>query len=265
VTKNKEKQKGDDMNLYYELLKKPVFTVEDVSQYYKNLSSAQTAVKRLVKRNLAVKIRNNLYTCISGETDEPVANRFQIACAIKKAAYLSHHTAMEYYGVANQVFYDVYVSSEQSFLPFEFNGYYYRCLLSKSTKEIEEVRYSGGIRITSKERTVIDSIKSIDKIAGIEEVISNIEGMTRLKEDNLINSLSCYQNRFLYQKVGFLLKQYQRKFALSDEFFELCKNEIGYSNRYLIKECIDGKYDKEWNLVIPRNIYQLKNGGFKHD
>ena len=63
------------MKLYFELLKYPVFTMEHVSQYYDNIESARSAVKRLTKGGLAVKIRNNLYTCISGETDAPLADR----------------------------------------------------------------------------------------------------------------------------------------------------------------------------------------------
>ena len=58
------------MKLYFELLKYPVFTMKHVSQYYDNIESARSAVKRLIKSGLVVKIRNNLYTCISGETDK---------------------------------------------------------------------------------------------------------------------------------------------------------------------------------------------------
>lgn len=53
-----------------------------------------------------------MYTCISGETDSPVANKYQIGCAITESSYISHHTAMEYYGMGDQVYYDIYVSSK---------------------------------------------------------------------------------------------------------------------------------------------------------
>ena len=65
------------LNLYFELLKTPVFTVEDVNKYYDNMDSARSAIKRLMKEGMVAKIRNNMYTCISGETGAPGANRFQ--------------------------------------------------------------------------------------------------------------------------------------------------------------------------------------------
>ena len=89
------------MNLYFELLKKPVFRIEDVDLYYNNIHSSRSAVSRLIKDGLAIKIRNNMYTCINGETGSPVANRFQIASAVTPTSYISHHTAMEYYGLAD--------------------------------------------------------------------------------------------------------------------------------------------------------------------
>ena len=128
------------MNLYYELLKKPVFTMEDVNQYYENVESARSAIKRLIKQEIVVRIRKNMFTCISGETECPVANRYQIACAINPTTYISHHTAMEYYGVGNQVYYDVYVSSDKPFTAFEFDGYTYCYVASKCKSGIEEIK-----------------------------------------------------------------------------------------------------------------------------
>lgn len=253
------------MNLYYELLKKPVFTMEDVNQYYENVESARSAIKRLIKQEIVVRIRKNMFTCISGETECPVANRYQIACAINPTTYISHHTAMEYYGVGNQVYYDVYVSSDKPFTAFEFDGYTYCYVASKCKSGIEEIKYSGGVRITTKERTVIDSIKDMDKISGMEEVIANIEGMSSLQEKKLLQCLEEYHNQFLYQKTGFILLTYQKKLGLSDDFFELCKEKIGLSKRYLTKEDIRGRYDDTWKLVVPVNMYDLKNGGVAGD
>lgn len=251
------------MDLYFDLLKCPVFTIEDVNQYYNKIESARSAVKRLMRKGLVIKIRNNLYTCISGETDAPLASRYQIASVITPTSYISHHTAMEYYGISDQVFYEVYVSSEEMFRDFEFDGYIYHCVYSKCNKGIKNVEYSGGVQVTDKERTVIDSIKDMDKISGLEEVTENIKNISRLDEKRLLAYLECYSNQFLYQKTGFLLKDQQQRLSLSNEFFEICKKKIGLSKRYLTKDCREGRYDNNWRLVVPLDIYYLKNGGYE--
>lgn len=248
------------MNLYFELLKMPVFTVEDVNKYYNNIDSARSAIKRLMKESMVAKIRNNMYTCISGETGAPVANRFQIASKITSTSYVSHHTAMEYYGITDQVYYDVYVASKTGFREFDFDGYTYHYVATKDLEGVETPAFSGGIRITNIERTLVDSVKDMDKIAGIEEVLQDIGSMKRMQEKRVLKYLNILSNQFLYQKMGFLLVEHKKQLGLSDEFFDICKSQIGKSKRYLTKDMSKGQYVDEWKLVIPGNIYNMKNG-----
>ena len=248
------------MNLYFELLKKPVLTMEDVNQHYNNIHSARSAVGRLMREGLLVKIRNNMYTCINGETGSPLANRFQIACRITPTSYVSHHTAMEYYGLTDQVFYEVYVSSETPFRNFEFDGYTYCFVKSKIRGGVVNPAYSGDVIITDMERTMIDCIKDMDKIAGAEEVIQNIKSMHALQEKKLLAYLDLYQNQFLYQKTGYFLQGFSDQLNLSDGFFEVCKSKIGKSKRYITSDIKSGSYNNEWKLVIPDRLLDAKNG-----
>lgn len=74
------------MNLYFELMQLPVFTIEDVSKYYDEdkIESARSAVKRLRKQGIVVKIRNNMYTCISGVDFVPNYDREDMELAREK-------------------------------------------------------------------------------------------------------------------------------------------------------------------------------------
>lgn len=248
------------LNLYFELLKKPVFRIEDVNQYYDNIHSARSAVGRMIQDGLVEKIRNNMYTCINGETGAPVSNRFQIASCITPTSYVSHHTAMEYYGVTDQVFYDVYVSSETFFRNFEFDGYIFNYVKSTGRDGVISPEYSGGIVITNMERTIVDSIKDMDKISGIEEVIQNISCVHHLQEKRLLTYLNMYHNQFLYQKSGFLLQGLSNQLDLTDDFFKECKSKIKKSKRYLTSDIKSGTYNTEWKLVIPERVFEMKNG-----
>ena len=107
---------------------------------------------------------------------------------------------------------------------------------------------------------MVDCVKDMDKIAGIEEVIQDIGSMKRMQEKRILKYLDLLSNQFLYQKMGFLLSEHKEKMGLSDEFFDICKNQIGKSKRYLTKDMSGGRYVDEWKLVIPENIYNMKNG-----
>lgn len=242
------------LSIYFELVKVPTFTMDYATKLIGNHNAARSAIARLAKDGLVEKIRNNLYTCLSSRGGTTIASKYQIASAITKTSCVSHHSALEYYGLANQVYYDVYVSSSVKFNDFEYGGLSYRFVPLKISIGIEELKYSNGVRITDKERTVIDSIKDLDKISGLEEVMSALETLQDIDEEKLFKYLTAYNNQFLSQKVGYLFERSQSDLKLSNEFFLKCKKLAGKSKRYLTKENNKGKWVKRWNLMVPEDM-----------
>lgn len=238
-------------NLYFELLNKPVFSVQDIIKYYDNEESARSALKRLIADGLVYKIRNNMYTCKSGENGQPVANKYQIACGVSKDAYISHHSALEYYGTVNQIYYDVYISAPSLIRKFDFDGLHYQGIKTNCSIGIEDVAFSGGIRITNKERAVIDSIKDINKVSGFEEIDECISIISELKESNLKEILEFYENQFLYQKTGYFFEKHKETLKISEAFLDYCRDHIGKSKRYIDKS-VFGIYIPKWQIVIPK-------------
>ena len=251
------------MNLYYELLQYPIFSMKEVNSLYSSERTARIALGKLLKENMVLKIRNGLYTCLSGENGGPVANRFQIASAITPSSYVSHHTAFEYYGTVDQVFYEVYVGSETRFHDFEFDGYTYHYVKEQMKEGIVFPEFGGGVRITDKERTITDSIKDMNLIAGLEEVLSCVVSVNSIDETKMLKYLALYDNAFLYQKTGFIFSEYQREFGISDDFIKICKDRSGDSKRYLTTGINEPAYSGEWKLVYPKNIKRMKNGGLE--
>lgn len=251
---------GEEMNLYYELLQFPVFSMREVNTLYSSERTARTALGKLVKEGMVLKIRNSLYTCVSGENGGPVANRFQIASAIHPSAYVSHHSAFEYYGISDQVFYDVYVSSEMRFHVFVFDGYTYHFVKSQMQQGVTSPQFGGGVKVTDKERTILDSIKDMNLIAGLEETITCISSVADVDEAKLLDYLEIYGNPFLYQKMGFIASQYRNELNISDEFINICKQRKGSSKRYLVNDISEPAYARDWSLVYPKQIKEMKNG-----
>ena len=251
---------GEEMNLYYELLQFPVFSMREVNTLYSSERTARTALGKLVKEGMVLKIRNSLYTCVSGENGGPVANRFQIASAIHPSAYVSHHSAFEYYGISDQVFYDVYVSSEMRFHDFVFDGYTYHFVKSQMQQGVTSPQFGGGVKVTDKERTILDSVKDMNLIAGLEETITCISSVADVDEAKLLDYLEIYGNPFLYQKMGFIASQYRNELNISDEFINICKQRKGGSKRYLVNDISEPAYTRDWSLVYPKHIKEMKNG-----
>jgi len=245
------------MEIYSQLAKYPVFTITEVEQLTGNTKTAYSLLGRYMKRGLIKKIRKNIYSAVNPVTGQIAATRYQIACAVTDTAYISHHSAFEYYGLANQVFYELYVSSESKFNTFKYDSVTYKYVASRMKEGIVEAKNTTGVRITDLERTVIDSIRDFNKIGGFEELLNCLEGIHFLDETKLLRYLSVYDTQGLYQRVGYLLHHYQKEMQLSDDFVDFCKEKVGKSRRYLLNEANQQNiYNSEWKLMVPELLFE---------
>ena len=250
------------MDLLIELAKYPVFRIDDVKEFSGNEKTAYTRLNRLMKRHIVRKVRKNIYSVVNPATGQLVATRYQIACAITDTAYISHHSAFEYYGLANQVFYEVYVSSEKRFNHFEYDHLTYKYIASRMSEGVVEAKKTTGVRITDLERTVVDNIRDFNKIGGFEELLYCLEGVNYLDEKKLIKYLDLYGTQALYQRSGFILEHYRKDLQLSNEFIEYCKGQIGKSRRYLVSEAMNNSfYNNEWEMMVPKGIFEITDQG----
>jgi len=247
------------MKEYITLAQQSTFTMDDVTSLMGNRNTAASLVARLTKRGLVAKIRNNLYTCINVVDGQPVATKYQIGSAITESSSISHHSAFSFLGLTGQVFYEVYVSSVQRFHDFTFDGITYRCVASKLTDGIVMPPYTRDVRMTTLERTMIDSIKDVERIAGLEELLNALSSIRAPDEAELIRFLDAYGIQFLYQKTGFLLSHYQDALSLSPSFFAYCRARMGKSTRYLTKGST--RYVPAWQVIVPPNIFTLGEQG----
>ena len=251
------------MKYYSELAKLQCFTKTDLQKLVGNKNTTGSILKQYQKKNYIKQIKRNLYATISLETDQIIPTRYKIATTITEDTYLSHHTAFEYYGCANQVFNTVHVSGKTRFTPFKFDDITYKYLYPRLTVGI--VKNSDGICVTDMERTILDSINDFEKIAGLEEVLQCIALIPYVEENKLVEYLQLYNKQFLYQKTGYILSQLKKSLRLSDRFFDKCKQHIGQSIRYLHKEFISAEssevvFDKHWQLFVPQTLMlKVKN------
>lgn len=247
------------MNLYKELAALRCFTHSDIVKLVGSESAAIWNIRNYLKKGYIERIRRDLYAVISMETEQPIPNRFQIASRITDDSFVSHHSAFEFYGYANQVFYDVYFSTKKKVRPFDYNGLHYQPILWRGNDSISET--NGGVRVTSLERTVIDSIADFAKIGGLEELLRCLALIPSLDEDKLLEVLEVYGRTQLYQKAGYILEVYSDALSLSEAFFMECMKRSSSSKTYLFDKQDGFVFHQKWHLYAPDNLKKLVNKG----
>jgi len=242
-----------------------IFRKKDVLSFIKDDNAAKELLRRYKKMGLISQIRRDLYSVNDLANKAALATKYEIAGRITPSAYLSYHAALEYHGLANQVFYELYVSSEERFNNFEYEGIRYIYCKSGISLGVVNPPMDSLVKVTDLERTVVDCIDSIGRSGGLEELVMSFSLITYLKEERLLTYLKAYQKQFLYQKAGFILSYFQQEMKLSNDFFEECRQKIGKSVRYLTDTSGSKIYHKEWKLYAPENILSyLEQGGTEH-
>ena len=121
------------MKYYKELAELGCFSQKELVQLLGSGSAAASLAAAYLKKGYVERIRRDLYATVSMETGQPIPTRYQIASKLAEDACLSHHSAFEFYGYANQVFYEVYVATESRFRSFEYDGVSYRRIAPHGT------------------------------------------------------------------------------------------------------------------------------------
>ena len=113
------------------------------------------------------------------------------------------------------------------------------------------------MRVTSLERTVIDSIADFTKIGGLEELLRCLALIPSLDEIKLLEVLGAYERGQLYQKAGYILEAYKEALSLSDTFFSECMKRSSSSKTYLFDKQDDFVFHQKWLLYAPNDLKKL--------
>lgn len=250
------------MKYYQELARMGVFTLEDASKITGNFGNASKILNSMTKNKLVKRIKKNLYTCIDLVTGYNVADKYQIGSYITDSSFISYHSAFEFYGFYNQVSYHVQVSSKKRFIDFDTDEYTYRCFLTKSDKQVDVIR---NVKVTSIERTIVDSINMLGKVMDVEELVKCLQLVHIVRQDKLMEMLMEYDKEILYRKVGYVLSYFKQEFNLGDDFFAFCKehSDFTYRGKLSSNELNKLEYINEWSIYAYRNLLSLNKKGNK--
>ena len=243
------------------LQRKKVFDLSYATTLTANEKTAKSMLQAYKKAGYITSIRRNLDTALDLASKNPIPDRYEIACAVSASACISHHSALEYHGIANQVFYTVSVSSKERFTAFTFDGVTYERYQPGISGGVISPPMTPLVTVTDVERTIADCMYDIDHAGGLEEVLESLRLLPALDENKLLSYLEEYNQIFLWQKAGFILMLFREMLHISEDFFARCKSHIHERKRRLT----DGSglvYYPEWKLYAPKNpLTLLEDGG----
>ena len=244
------------MKYLNEIIKLKIFSFNDFIKVVGNSNLANKTLQNYLKKGYIIRIKKNLYGVKSLETNEVLASKFLIASSITDTSFISHHSAFEFYGCYNQIYNMVNVSSLSKFNEFDFEGNKYSFIQTKNNEFVEVVR---GVRVSTIERTIVDSIKDSGKYSDLEETLNCINLIPYISINDILKYLKKINNKMLYKKVGIILSLFKEKFNIPNYFFDIC-HEVSDS----VKGYFDSNkqaliYNSEWRIFIYKDLNNYIN------
>lgn len=247
------------MKYYFDFLKLGVFNLKQAKKIINNDNPCQT-LKKYIDSGYVSKVKKDIYLCNNIGLNNYVYDKFYIASHINEDSFVFGHSAFEYYGMYDQIYNNCQVASKRRFKNFEFDYINYECFISSSVKQIDLIN---GVRVTSVERTIVDSIKMLGKVMDLEELLKCLSLVNKVSEEKIIEMLLEYDSDILYRKTGYILSFFNKDFNLSDSFFDFCLDKSNPQNRGKISNYESGnlEYISKWRLYAYTNPLKLINYG----
>lgn len=213
--------------------------------------------KKYVKR-----IKSALYAVVPYEVAPDTKDKFQpepklIATKFVTPYFLSHHSALELHGIANSVFFNIYISSTKQFKKLSYQDYVYIPITTKHIFGVQELNYYGiKVKVTDLERTFLDCARQLKYAGGIEEFIKSLMSATHFNHEKLWLYLKKFDEKSLYAKAGYFLELLKEELGVPEKVIKKLRKKRGKKVYYLEKKGKQ-KYVKKWNLMVPANIKEL--------
>lgn len=252
------------MKYYKTLAQLGVFTLNEAVGLIGNEENTKKYLSNLIKREQVRRVRKNLYSIIDPITNDDSMSRFVIASHINEDSFISLHSAFEFYGFYNQSYYDIQVMSSKRFVDFDYADYNYCYFSSNSLSQIDLIQ---GAKVTSIERTIVDSINLLGKSMDTEELVKCISLIHHINEEKIKEMLDEYNKDLLYRKVGYVLSFFKDELNISDEFFKYCKEKSNILNYGFLSysEIKKLEFIKEWGIYAYKDLKSLINKGGNAD
>jgi len=260
---NNDRPSPLEHKIYLRGIKDHFIHIDDLLEISNSRKTLRTLLERLVRKGYLIRVRQGFYAAIPLEhlnTDfqvDPIilADRF-----MHSKGALAFHSALELQGAAHSFFNTTFYLVEQSRRPIEFQGSTIRFVYTSDLFGIRNIERDGVIiRMTDREKTVLDCIRRPDCCGGLEELIKSLDHFTTLDVAKLDEYLDRFGERSLIQRTGFFLDFLKERIRVPEEFLNDLESRVGNRVYYLTADMKPGnsKLDKKWNVFIPRNIEEV--------
>lgn len=251
------------------LILHPVFSTYEAKDACFKGKLSQTplaALHRAAKSGKIRRLKRGLYqTHPAGMKRFPPPSSLLVTGRLSQDSVLSHHSAFEALGASHSEFprqATYWTKSPRH--KIKILGVTYQPLLHpdqlrRSGKEdwgVEIIAVSGlDLRVTSRERTFVDSLQAPHWVGGWEEFCQCANKFSHLDLDKVLEYASLLNSPALLSRLGFFLETNRERFYVKEGFLKVLQEK---KSRVVVPLVVGdqskGVINREWNLLVPKGL-----------
>jgi predicted transcriptional regulator of viral defense system len=255
-----------EQRLYMFALERRVFRTREAIEAMGNGPAIRKGLVHLARKGYVVRIMRGLYGAVPPEfagTDYEIDRYLVSSRASGPSGALAFHTALELHGVANAVLNEVYCITCGRVHPFSFQGVDYRFVSAREVfGTVWSVRQGISVTATDRERTFLDCLRRPELAGGLDELVRSLGTFHTVDTVVIGDYLRRFDEMSLVQRAGVMLTLLKEDLRVPEEFLAGLRTSVGGKVYYLVPgmERGTGRLDKEWNVIVPRNIEEVMRG-----
>ena len=249
----------------------PVFTTNELTTHIAARGAGgargrEALLAYHVRTGRLVRVRRGLYAVVPPGADPasfPV-DPYLIASRLTRDAVISHHTALEFHGRAYSAWDHLTYLSARPTSSLAFRSHVYRGVrfpkaLVRAGNAMHGVvtaeRAGLPVRVTSLERTLVDTLDRPRHSGGWEEVWRSLESVEFFDVQGVVDYALLLGNATTAATVGYYLEQHSESLMVEPSQLERLRRHRPRQPHYLDGARTGrGRLASDWNLVVPREV-----------
>jgi len=241
----------------------PLFTLEELGHRYGKKGPSRSVRNMLYRLKRQGRVRQVTKGVYAGALATTSVNRYSVPGKLRKDSVVAFHSALEFHGVANQLFQTVYYLSVRPRRDVAFDGVTHHCVAPpRQLMRVQRLDFQvelsrDRVRVAARERSIVDCLAFLEYSGGVDELDRSLAMFPSFDFDVALEYLRLLGMPWLYARLGFLLDRHAEKLFFKGKSRDAFLRRLPRGVAYLDRKRPGNRWVPTWNLMVPDTLAPL--------
>jgi predicted transcriptional regulator of viral defense system len=235
----------------------PLYTLEELAERYKSRSTSRSVRNVIYGLAAQGRVRAVARGVYAGTLVPSPFNRYALPPKLAPDGVIAFHSALEYAGVANQIFHTVYYLPRRARKDVVFDQTtFHRVAPPRRLVRLEQADFqvetrSEGVRVTGRERSFLDCLMMLEYSSGLGELDRCLAMYPSFDFELGLKYLRVLSRPWLYARAGYLLDRHAERLFFEAKWRDIFLRHVPRGVAYLGRKEPGCRWVQTWNLMVP--------------